>query len=148
MELSHPGAPGEAGADFHLQHSLGAAIAIHLAVSHPEAGGLIVESAFTSMRDVAELSYRFFPVNWLLHQRFDSLARMPQRHVPVLFIHGEADTIVPYTMSERLYRAANLPKWLVLIPGAAHEDSATVGGARYADKVRAFVASVEGSRRD
>lgn len=124
-------------------HSLGSAIALHLALSHREAAGLILESAFTSMTDMGKLRYRFFPINWILNQRFDSISEISLLRMPVLFVHGEADTTVPYSMSQRLYGAANLPKQLLLIPGAGHENSATVGGARYADAVRQFVAQAE-----
>ena len=119
-------------------HSLGGAVAIELALRHPETAGLIVESAFTSIPAMAKSVYGIFPVDWLLNQRFDALAKVPMLRVPVLFIHGTADAEVPYAMSERLFAAAPDPKWLTLVPGGGHEDSAKVGGSLYADAVRDF----------
>jgi pimeloyl-ACP methyl ester carboxylesterase len=64
--------PGRA---FIYGHSLGGAVAIELALRRPEAAGLIVESAFTSMPDIAKTRYWMFPVDWLLNQRFDAEGR-------------------------------------------------------------------------
>ena len=125
-------------------HSLGGAVAIELALRRPEAAGLIVESAFTSMPDMAKIGYWMFPVDWLLNQRFDALAKVPMLRVPVLFIHGTADSEVPHTMSERLFSAARGSKSLTLIPGGGHEDNASVGEALY---TRAVVEFVEGHQR-
>jgi uncharacterized protein len=127
--------PGQA---FIYGHSLGGAIAIDLALRHPEAAGLIVESSFTSMRDMARITYWMFPADWLLNQRFDALAKAPMLRVPVLFIHGTADTEVPPTMSAQLFAAARGSKSLLLVAGGGHEDVATVGGARYTDAVLQF----------
>ena len=94
--------PGRA---FIYGHSLGGAVAIELGLRHPEAAGLILESTFTSIPDMAKLTYWMFPTDWLLNQRFDALAKIPLLRLPVLFIHGTADAEVPYTMSERLFAA-------------------------------------------
>lgn len=126
-------------------HSLGGAIAIELALRRPEAAGLVVECTFTSMPELAKTLYWMFPVDWLLHQRFDALAKVPMLRVPALFIHGTADREIPHAMSERLYRAARGPKWLTLIPGGGHEDSASVGEAMY---TRAVLDFTHGTQRD
>ena len=127
--------PGQA---FIYGHSLGGAVAIELGLHHPEAAGLILESTFTSIPDMAKLTYWMFPADWLLNQRFDALAKIPLLRLPMLFIHGTADTEVPYTMSERLFAAARGPKWLTLIPGGGHEDSPDVGGTLYTRVVLDF----------
>jgi uncharacterized protein len=127
-------------------HSLGGAVAIELALRHPEAAGLIVESAFTSMPQMAKTVYWMFPTDWLLNQRFDALAKAPMLKVPVLFIHGTADTEVPHTMSERLFNAAAGPKWLTLVPGGGHEDSASVGETLYTRALLGFVQTVRAGR--
>ena len=127
-------------------HSLGGAIAIELALRRPQAAGLIVESTFTSMPELARTLYWMFPVDWLLNQRFDALARVPMLRVPTLFIHGTADDEVPYTMSERLFSAARGSKRLTLIPGGGHEDSATVGETLYTRAVLDFTQNIQPGR--
>src|SRR5438552_14683905 len=47
-------------------HSLVGAVAIDLALRHAEAAGLIVESTFTSVREMARITYWMFPADWLL----------------------------------------------------------------------------------
>jgi uncharacterized protein len=134
------------GRTFIYGHSLGGAVAIELGRRHPEAAGLILESTFTSIPDMANLSYWMFPADWLLNQRFDARAKIPHLRLPVLLIHGTADTEVPYTMSERLFSEARHPKWLTLIPGGGHEDSAEVGGTLYTRAVVEFVRSNQRGR--
>jgi fermentation-respiration switch protein FrsA (DUF1100 family) len=113
-------------------HSLGGAVAIELASHHPEAAGLIVESTFTSVKDAAQdTPYRLLASDLFLTQRFASIEKVPALKMPLLFIHGVADTLIPSRMSEALYAAAPEPKRLVLIEGAGHADVPARGGERY-----------------
>src|SRR5450631_3340513 len=65
-------------------HSLGGAIAIELASQHPDAGGLIVESSFTSVVEMSRLNskFRIWPMDWLVTQRFDSIGRVGSLGMP------------------------------------------------------------------
>ena len=125
-------------------HSLGGAVAINLAVAHPEARGLIVEGAFTSIADMGRRHtfYRLLPINLITHQRFDSISKINHLKMPVLIMHGTEDSVVPYEMSRRLYEKAPSPKKLKLILGGGHNNSARVGGAEYLNTVREFIALV------
>ncbi|HUW26919.1 MAG TPA: alpha/beta hydrolase [Gallionella sp.] len=120
-------------------HSLGGAVAIDLALHHPEAAGLIVESTFTSMQAMSELKYDFLPVGLLLNQRFESLQKIPQLKIPLLLIHGTWDQKVPVEMGRQLFEAAPQPRTLVLIDGGEHSNNAAVGWIEYRDAVSAFV---------
>lgn len=122
-------------------HSLGGAVAIDLAVKHPDAAGLIVESSFTSIRDLVDYQaiYRIFPINLILHQRFDSIRKVRSLALPVLFIHGTADLRVPAIMSQQLYEAAPEPKQLILIPDAGHNNTAETAGDKYFQLMQKFV---------
>lgn len=120
-------------------HSLGGAIAIDLAVRHPEAAGLITEGTFTSMQAMGELKYNYLPVDLLLNQRFEALKKIPGLKVPVLLIHGTWDERVPVSMAQQLYDAAPQPKQLLLIEGGEHSNSGTIGWVEYRDAVSAFV---------
>ena len=83
-----------------------------------------------------------FPVDLMLNQRFDSISKVRSLLVPVLFIHGTDDLIVPSFMSEQLFAAAPEPKQLVLVPGAAHNDVAEIAGSQYLQAVQKFVEQV------
>ena len=126
-------------------HSLGGAVAIDLAVKHPDAAGLIVESSFTSIRDIVDSQsiYRIFPIDLILNQRFDSIRKVRSLALPVLFIHGTADLRVPATMSQQLYEAAPQPKQLVLIPDAGHNDTAETAGDKYFQMMQKFIQQVK-----
>ena len=126
-------------------HSLGGAIAIELAVQHPDAAGLIVESSFTSIREIVEHQGRFwmFPVDLILTSRFDSISKVRSLLVPVLFIHGTADLQVPAFMSQQLYAAAPEPKQLLLVSGAGHNNVAEIAGVQYFQAVQKFLQQVQ-----
>ncbi len=127
------------GQSFIYGHSLGGAIAINLAVHHPEAAGLIAESTFTSMQAMGEKDYGFLPIGYLLNQRFTSLQKVPQLKIPVLFIHGTWDKKVPVGMGKQLYAAAPEPRKLLLVEGGEHNNSGTIGWIEYRNAVSAFI---------
>jgi pimeloyl-ACP methyl ester carboxylesterase len=114
-------------------HSLSGAVAINLAISHPEAKGLIIEATFTSIADMGRQSqlYRLPPLSLITHQRFDSINKVNRLKVPVLYIHGTEDRKVPPEMSRELYNRTTSPKELTLISGGGHNNSASVGGETY-----------------
>lgn len=87
-----------------------------------------------------------FPVNLILTQRFESINKVPQLKIPVLFIHGMADTSVPSFMSQKLYHAAPEPKKLLLVPSGEHDNTAIVAGEEYLQWVMSFVEGVKGGR--
>ncbi len=115
-------------------HSLGGAIAIELAIRHPEIAGLAVEGTFTGMRKMVAHLYKeflIFPVDLILHQKFNSLSKVQSLKMPVLFIHGTADSIVPAHMSQTLFDASPEPKKLLLVPQAGHHEVEEFGGEQY-----------------
>lgn len=134
---------------FLFGHSLGGAIALDLAVRKPNAGGVIVQSSFTSMLQMVTRTrlYRLFPVNLILTQRFDSLAKLPLLRVPLLLIHGTEDRTVPPTMSQTLYDKADVPKQLYFVEGAGHNNVSSVGDGTYLETVRSFQSLVRENQR-
>jgi alpha-beta hydrolase superfamily lysophospholipase len=116
-------------------HSLGGAIAIDLA-SQPgqqqQARGLIVESTFTTLADVAKsLSYPWLPLQLLLSQKFDAVDKIAQVGMPVLIVHGTSDRYVSSHFSEQLYAAAPPRKKLLLVEGGTHNNSMRIGESAY-----------------
>lgn len=121
--------------------SLGGAVAIDLAIKHPEASGLIVQSSFTSMAEAVKYKnwLWIFPVDFLLTEKFDSISKVRSLRLPVLFIHGTADSVVPSYMSQQLYDAAPESKQLLLIPGAEHFRIYQPGSNSYLQAIQKFI---------
>ena len=128
-------------------HSLGGAVAIdlaaHLSAGSARAGtsaparGVIVESSFTTLPDIARaLSYAWLPVQLLMAQKFDSVQKIAELRMPVLIVHGAGDRFVPARFSEELYQAAPEPKKLLLVNGATHNNSMRIGSAEYLQAMR------------
>ena len=62
--------------------------------------------------------------------------------IPVLFIHGDADGLVPFEMMGRLFEACAAPKQQFVVAGAGHADAKRTNPNAYFDKVFAFLAEV------
>ena len=90
--------------------SLGTGIATHVAQNHKFAG-VILESPFTSMVDAAKNVYPYFPIRFLLKDKYESDKKIKNLKSPILIMHGEADKIVPFWMGKKMYELANEPKY-------------------------------------
>jgi hypothetical protein len=118
--------------------SLGAAVAVRLAVEHPPAA-LVLRSPFTSLGDVAAVHYPFLPVRLLLWDDYATIDRISDVAAPLLVVAGSADSIVPTEQSQRVFDAASEPKTWLVVEGADHNDAALAAGD---DLVAAVVASL------
>jgi fermentation-respiration switch protein FrsA (DUF1100 family) len=118
--------------------SLGAAVAVGLAVQRPPAA-LILRSPFTSLADVGAVHYPWLPVRLLLLDRYPSIERIASVHAPLLVIAGDRDDIVPLSLSRLLYDAAAEPKRFVLVPGAGHNDPELLDGSQILDEIGRFL---------
>jgi len=126
-----------------LGKSLGGAVALDLARREPCAG-LILESAFTNVRDMARRTFGPLPVHWIAHSQYDNLGKVGRLKVPLLVIHGRRDAVVPFKQGERLYGAAPSPKQKLWLPNADHNDVYMVGGKDYLEAIESFVAGGSG----
>jgi hypothetical protein len=122
-----------------LGKSLGGAVAIDLATQVNPAG-LIVQSSFTSVLEMARTLIPFLP-GFLLRTKMDSINKIPRVTCPKLFIHSPADEIVPYRLGRRLLAAAADPKQFHEVPGAPHNETYIAGGDGYIDALRSFIHS-------
>jgi hypothetical protein len=121
----------------YLGESLGAAIALNLAIAHPPAG-LILQSPFTSVRDIARFHYPYVP-RPLVPDAYPSLRLISGLRAPLLILHGTRDTVVPFMHGEALFHAAPEPKRLEVFPDAGHNDML---GDRWVQTIAAWAADV------
>jgi fermentation-respiration switch protein FrsA (DUF1100 family) len=121
----------------YLGESLGGAVALELALELPPAG-LVLQSTFTSVRDLARLHYPYIPAP-LVPDAYPSLARIAGLQAPLLVIHGERDEIVPPSHGEALFAAAPAPKRMHVVRGAGHNDLVARMGEDYARLIAEWV---------
>jgi len=128
--------------------SLGGAIALLVAAKETWIKGAVIESTFTSYRAQARYVLGRHIWTWPLYPVFPLFlgsSNDPIRFVasisprPVLLIHGDKDTIVPVSMSRKLFEAAKEPKKLWIIPGAGHLSCRFVAGKEYEREIVDFL---------
>lgn len=118
-------------------HSLGGAIAVHLAAQVDDAAGLMLEGTFTSIPEVfGTLRWGWLPLVPLITQRFDAALHMPQVRAPLLMVHGSADALIHPDLGRALFERARSPKRFVLVQGGSHHDSHALGQAQFRDALR------------
>ena len=111
-------------------HSLGGAVAIDGALHRPVAG-LVVQSSFTDLDDMARHFYPKVPMHLITRNGFRSIDKVGRLTMPKLFLHGTDDPTVPFELGQRLHRAAAKPKEWFPVAGAGHNDIYKHGGLKY-----------------
>ena len=117
--------------------SLGAAMAADLASQNLSAG-VILESAFTSVPDMAASLYPWLPVRWLSRYRYNNLDKVDRITSPLLVMHSRADEIIPFAHGERLFAHANEPKQFLELSGG-HNDGYHVSRKVYVKAMQQFL---------
>jgi fermentation-respiration switch protein FrsA (DUF1100 family) len=118
--------------------SLGAAVAAEMALRSPSQG-LILESPFVSIREMARAVFPFLPIGPLLKTRYDTEEKVRKIKTPLLVLHGDRDEVVPFAQGKKVFAAAPEPKTFFTISGAGHNDTYLVGGDRYFEQLKNFV---------
>ncbi|GAB4391469.1 MAG: alpha/beta hydrolase [Gammaproteobacteria bacterium] len=101
--------------------SLGSGVAMQMAIEFPSAA-LILQSPYTNLVEVGQYHYPWLPVKWLLKDRFDSFSKVAHVNVPIFWLHGGADNVVPAELGKRLFEALPEPKQGLLVRQAGHHD--------------------------
>lgn len=73
----------------------------------------------------------------------DAVKQLEKNTLPMFFIHGDADTFVPYEMLDTLYQATNGPKEKWVVAGAEHAKSYKMDPEAYKEKIAAFLAKYD-----
>ncbi len=100
--------------------SLGTAVALKMATEF-SACSVVLQAPFTNLKEVARLHYPFLPILPLL-DTYNSLKIIQDVKIPLIFVHGEKDFIVPIHLSKKLYENANEPKTFHVIHDKGHNN--------------------------
>jgi uncharacterized protein len=82
--------------------SLGSGVAVQVASMRPVAR-LVLVTPYDSLQELAARQFPFFPVRWLLQDKFESWRYAPQVSAPTLLIAAEYDETIPRDSTEALY---------------------------------------------
>jgi len=116
--------------------------------------GILADCGYTSVRDIMhhvagmlhlppKLCWPFLKLGAKLFGGFDPeecspVEALKKAKVPVIFFHGEEDSLVPCSMSRVCYEACASWKKLVIIPGAEHGLAYPTDPETYVRELRAF----------
>lgn len=119
--------------------SIGGAVAVNLAAKSG-VGALITEEAFTSTKDMAKIYYPFIP-HFIISSRLDSLSKIKNIKCPKLIIHSVDDEIVPFSLGEKLFNAAESPKKFLKIRGS-HNTAFLDSEKEFREGIKSFLIEI------
>ncbi len=117
--------------------SLGGGVATELA-ARETAGGLILQSTFTSIPDLGAEIYPWLPIRLIASIKYDNLRKLPGIKAPVLILHSRQDRLIRFHHAERNFAAANEPKYFCEIEGD-HNDGFYASQAKILAAVTDFL---------
>jgi len=103
-----------------IGRSLGSGVAIRVASERP-VERLTLVTPYDSLLNVAATQFRYFPLTWLMLDKFESWRYAPKVRAPTQLIAAQNDEVIPFTSTETLYK--RLPQSLAkltIIPGVSH----------------------------
>jgi pimeloyl-ACP methyl ester carboxylesterase len=86
-----------------IGRSLGSGVAVHVASERP-IERLVLVTPYDSLAEIAASQFRYFPIHWLLLDKFESWRFAPKVSVPTQLIAAQDDEIIPLASTESLYK--------------------------------------------
>ena len=103
-----------------IGRSLGSGVAVQVATLRP-VGKLVLVTPFDSLQELAARQFPYFPVRWLLRDRYDAGSHAPRVTAPTLIVAAGQDEIIPAGSTQLLLsRFANGVASIKVIDGAGH----------------------------
>lgn len=127
----------------------------------PQVKGIVSDCAFTSPKEVFTHvlhsmyhlpAFPVIPAADLINRKAagygmdecNARREVTKAKVPILFIHGSADTFVPCSMCREMYESCSAPKKLLIVEGAAHAESYYKSKEAYERALNEFQAQIFG----
>jgi hypothetical protein len=123
--------------------SIGSGVAC-IVDSQRKADALVLQSGIESLPHVAKdgiMVFKLYPDNMWPQPQFDNGALLAQSHTPLLILHGEKDTMVPWKHSQHLFDvAAARDKAFIKLPKCGHNDVGFFDADLFQKSITDFVA--------
>ena len=103
---------------------------------------IVLESTFPDKTSVIRWNPVLRILNVFSSYRFDTVSALRGFTKPVLVVHGDADTIIPYSLGRELFDRVEAPKRFVTLRGADHNDLFDARHEAYWTPLRAFIDSL------
>ena len=124
--------------------SLGCGVAAAIAADPPvQVEGVVLVTPWDSLPGLAQSLYWYFPVGWLLRDKFDNVKNLRSFNKPVAVAIAVFDEIIPTKSSLRLYESLNAPKRLWRFESAGHNNWPADPTEKWWREVMLFISSSE-----
>lgn len=120
--------------------SLGGPVSAYLG-QNVDAGGLVLESTFTRLKDIASEAYPMIPSR-LVRPKFPTLDYLSQSSAPVMVMHSREDPLIGFQHARKLYEKAPEPKTFVELWGG-HNNNFVESQEVYFRAWKEFIANLE-----
>ena len=122
--------------------SMGAAVGAQVLRRH-SFDGLIFQSTFTTLSDIARVAYPRLPLHLLSGSFFDTSDVVARLSLPVLFLHGSHDEVCPSWMGQALHDLCPSPiRHITIVEGGLHNDLFERESQRLTGTIREFVSII------
>jgi alpha-beta hydrolase superfamily lysophospholipase len=101
--------------------SLGAGMASQVVRGNePSLAGVVLITPWDTLASVAAEKYPVFPVRWMLHDGFDSVAAVSRYRGPLVIVGAQQDALIPVEHARR-FAEEHAGARLMLLPSADHD---------------------------
>jgi uncharacterized protein len=104
--------------------------------------GIIIEAGFPSARAAIRGSPVLAALSLFSSYRFPAGEFLTRAPAPVLVMHGDRDSVIPFALGRELFDRIDGPKEFVAIPGGDHNDAAAPDAAAYWAAIDRFISNL------
>jgi uncharacterized protein len=126
--------------------SLGATMAAYAATMQPP-DGIILESGFVNARAAVRSSPILLVLSLFSSYRFPTAEFVNRAKRPVLVMHGNRDSVIPFALGQELFDTLAVPKQFVVIEGGDHNDDVPRDAQAYWSAVDRFCDALRPQRK-